>query len=311
MSSRRAPLLVTILLGLTVLWGCSDNSVNPQSQAAGEEAAITGTLAALPEFMDDGLFDTPDQTLLAPSLRDAGEVAAAPKEAIEPFVFWRAITARSRRFEFAFADSDSTGRPTTAIVTVHRRFTGTFNILPRDPNAPTVADRSGAIAKPLDDHWVRRLLLKRIRLGDETRGRWRLAAASGVSVTSAEATSEIESIRVETATQDTTLTDPLAFVFLRRMLRFAPEDSVTLTVTTPRADDVVLLYHREHRGRFRNNGDGTYTARLRAGHLAGWRHFGVNVLSHGTLFDDAAPYDSKAWIFPYVVLPGPTAEYLP
>jgi hypothetical protein len=37
----------------------------------------------------------------------------------------------------------------------------------------------------------------------------------------------------------------------------------------------------------------------------------VNVLSPGTLFDDVAPYDSKAWIFPYVLQPDPAVDYLP
>jgi len=311
MNIRRTLLVPTLLVGLAVLWGCSDNSVNPQSQELGDEAAVTGVLAALPEFLDDGLFDTADPTALAPALRQAGEAVSGPADAIEPFYFWRSITQRTRRFEFAFADSDSTGRPTTAIVTARHRFQGTFNIMPVEQGGPTAPGQAVAIAKPLEDHGVRRFLLKRVRLGEEMRGHWRLAAASGASVTSAGATSEIESVRVETATQDTTLSDPLAFVFLRRVLRLAPEDSVTLTVTTPRIDDVVLLYHRDRRSRFRNNGDGTYTTRFRVGHWTGWRHFAVNVLSHGTLFDDAAPYDSKAWMFPYVIPPGPNVEYLP
>jgi hypothetical protein len=311
MSFKRPVIVSALLLGLVALWGCSDNSVKPAAQASGEEAVLTGTLAVLPEFVDDGLFDAPDQTLLSPSLRGVSGAAAVPAQAIEPSFFWRSITARSRTFEFAFADSDSTGLPTTAIVTLHRRFTGTFNIVPRGPSDVAAADRSAVIAKPLHDHWVRRFLMKRVRVGEESRARWRLAAASAVEVTSSEATSDIESIRVQTATKDTTLTDPLAFIFLRRVLRFASEDSVTLTVSTPRADDVVLLYHHDLRARFRNNGDGTYTAKFRAGIRDGWRHFGVNVLSHGTLFDDAAPYDSKAWIFPYVMLGGPNVEYLP
>ena len=33
----------------------------------------------------------------------------------------------------------------------------------------------------------------------------------------------------------------------------------------------------------------------------GLRHLAVNALSHGTLFDDALPYDSKAWALPFVV----------
>jgi hypothetical protein len=34
----------------------------------------------------------------------------------------------------------------------------------------------------------------------------------------------------------------------------------------------------------------------------GLRHLAVNALSHGTLFDDALPYDSKAWALPFRVI---------
>jgi hypothetical protein len=37
----------------------------------------------------------------------------------------------------------------------------------------------------------------------------------------------------------------------------------------------------------------------------------VDVLSHGTLFDDQTPYDSKAWILPYVTTTMPPVDYVP
>jgi hypothetical protein len=40
------------------------------------------------------------------------------------------------------------------------------------------------------------------------------------------------------------------------------------------------------------------------------RHIGVNVLSRGTLFDDQLPYDSQAWILPFMVKPNQMAEEL-
>ncbi|HEY6572104.1 MAG TPA: hypothetical protein VI198_02195 [Candidatus Eisenbacteria bacterium] len=285
--------------------------MNPKAQLTGDEAAITGALSAAPDFLDDGLYDAATPTNLAPSLRAPLAAPGAAGAAIEPFTFWRSITGHTRTFEFAFADSDSTGRPTSAVVTLTRTFTGTFNIVPRDPSNPDLPDTDLVVHKPLEDRWVRRLLMKRVALGPGMRPFWRLAAASGVEVTSKDATTLITSVRVQTATKDTTLTDPLAFIPLRRVLRFAPDDSVTITVTTPRTDDVVLLYHHDRRARLANNGDGTYTGKFRAGLFSGWRHFGVNALSHGTLYDDAAAYDSKAWIYPYVVVGGPDVDYLP
>ena len=114
-----------------------------------------------------------------------------------------------------------------------------------------------------------------------------------------------------TATRDTVVTDPLAFFRLKRLLKFDVVDSVKLTVTTGRNDDVVVLIHRGLRFMFRNNGDNTYTGIWRAPRLAGLNHIGVNAFSHGTLFDDALPYDSQAWILPYIVHPMELAEYMP
>ena len=98
---------------------------------------------------------------------------------------------------------------------------------------------------------------------------------------------------------------------LRAVLRFAPDDTVRLTATTLRNDDVVVLQQSDRRFRLHNNGDDTYTGVFRTGLLDGMRHVGVNALSHGTLFDDAAPYDSQAWIVPYVVRPLELAAWEP
>lgn len=302
-------LLAIVAVG--VFAGCSNNAVNPQTHSTGEEAAITGSLAAAPEFTNDGLFDDAATTNLAPALRGTHAAPGAAGAAIEPFFFWRSITHRTRNFEFAFADTDTTGLPTTAVVTLRRTFTGTFNIVPRDPVNPDLPDTELVIRKPLEDLWVRRFLLKRVSLVPGSRPFWRLAAASAVEVTSKNATSLITSVRVQSAGKDTTMTDPAAFIFLRKALRFATNDTVTVTVTTPRTDDVVLLYHHDRRARLTNNGDGTYTGKFPAGVFSGWRHFGVNALSHGTLFDDTAAYDSKAWIFPYVLVGGPDNDYWP
>jgi hypothetical protein len=65
------------------------------------------------------------------------------------------------------------------------------------------------------------------------------------------------------------------------------------------------------RRRFHNNGDNTYTLTWHTSPEDGIHHFGVNALSNGTLFDDQAPYDSDAWIFPYAIQPCFIAEYMP
>ena len=325
-----------LLLAIAAIAGCGKSSnevsnriTNPggttDNGAVMDQAAIAASMADAPELIEDALAESGAETALG-----TGLVTDRGTALIRPVTFWRRIERVERRFEFAFSDTDSTGKPTTALVTVHKHLFGTFNILAGpapatalagDPPPPAPAPRDTnlrVIHKPLADHWVRRVLLKRVAppAGDnlatlDGRPRWRIAATSGVQVTSRGATTEIASLRVQAGPLDTLITDPLALFRLRRILKFAGGDDVHLTVTTGRNDDAVLLVLRDLRLRFRNNGDNTYSGVFRAAWLRGVNHFGVNALSRGTLFDDAAPYDSKAWVLPYVVVPTDLAEFMP
>jgi hypothetical protein len=83
----------------------------------------------------------------------------------------------------------------------------------------------------------------------------------------------------------------------------AAGDSLTITVDTgantgANADNDVFVYWGDRRVRMIPNGDGTHTVRVFTGSVAGVRSLGVNVLSRGTLHDDALLYDSLGWIFP-------------
>lgn len=309
----RTHLALTLALGLAaaMLAGCGKNNVTPPGgSASNDQAAAAAAVAREPGVVDDGLSDSPDQTSLnAP----AGAAAL-----INPLTYWRTITHVDRTFEFAFSDTDSTGKPTTAIVTIRKTLTGRFNILAGVPGTDgTPIDSTVKIVhKPLEDHWVRRILLKRVRVvdsdEDDPDAIWHVAATSGVKVTSRDATVHIESLRIQAGAMDTTITDPLAFFRIRRVLQFMPDEMVTLTVTTDDTSNVVVLMHHDRRFRFHNNGDKTFTGVWRSGlFIAGFHHFGVNALSNGTLFDDTAPYDSQAWILPYVIEPDALADFLP
>lgn len=308
-------LLGAVPLVAGLLTGCSDNRTQP-NRALGSsgydrdqytsQADLLEAMLPAASLIEDGLFADPTETSLAGSAPSSGEAVASP---IQPLRFWRSITDVRRSYEFAFADSDSVGNPTTAIITLHRRLAGTFHIVPEPENE---GDPRTVIRKELRDHWVRRVKLRRIvRPSDERADRWRVTAISGVKVTSRDASSEIVSVRVESGALDTTITAPLAFFHLRRILRFDEAADVKLTVTTTRSDDVVLLYRSGHREKMASHGDNTYTATFPAGDLEGWRHFGVNALSHGTLYDDELPYDSIAWILPYVIASTPDVETIP
>jgi hypothetical protein len=308
-------LLAAVLFTAGLLTGCSDNRTEPNRALSSggndrdrySQADLLEAMLPAGSLVEEDLFASSTETSLSGASPSSLESVASP---IHPLRFWRDITEVRRSYEFAFADSDSVGRPTTAIVTIHKRFAGTFHIVPESENE---GDPRTVIRKELRDHWVRRVKLRRIVRLDDTRygDRWRVAAVSGVKVTSRDATSEIASVHVEAGALDTTITEPLAFFHLRRILRFDEGAEVTLTVTTTKSDDVVLLYRSGHREKMTNHGDNTYTATFPAGDLEGWRHFGVNALSHGTLYDDELSYDSKAWILPYVIDSTPEVDYLP
>ncbi|HTO92000.1 MAG TPA: hypothetical protein VMJ70_12785 [Candidatus Sulfotelmatobacter sp.] len=331
---------VVLLLLAGALAGCSksnspsssitDPTGGSSSGASLEQSNVTSAMSGTPELIEDGIAESADQTDLS-----GADAMGATIDATRPIIFFRKINSVNRRFEFAFSDTDSTGRPTSVAVGIFKTLKGTFNILERTvpdstPPDTTPPPSSGSIgmrphpglpdstlhlvSKPLEDHWERHLLLKRVHInGRDSKGFtfWRVAATSGVKVTSAGATTQIMSLRIQSGDLDTTITDPLALFRLRRVLRLTAGSMVTLTATTGRNDDVVVLNYWQLRRKFHNNGDNTYTAQVRAGWLGGCNHFGVNALSHGTLFDDAAAYDSQAWILPYVVEPTELAEFMP
>lgn len=301
------PLIWTSPLLALLLIGCGSKSqvMGPSStDASAQRTAVADEVARHPEMVDDGVYETQTQ---AQTSATAGTAAA-----IDPLFFWRQILRVDRTFEFAFSDTDSTGQPTTAVVTVHKRLGGWFNILVGDSMRAGDPGGGAVVRKELRDHWVRRVLLKRVTPvdGGELRP-WRVAAVSGVQVTSRDAQTRLQSLRVQSGAVDTTITDPLAFWRLRRIVQLQPGAMVTLTATTQDPTDVVVLYARDRRARFHNNGDGTHTITWTASAIAGLRHLAVNALSHGTLFDDQAPYDSQTWIVPYVVAPTELADLAP
>ncbi len=279
--------------------------------SAAEQAAVSGVLAQTPTLVEDGAYDDPTTTVFDNT--PAGAFAVT-----QPIRFWRNVHTVNRVFSFAFADTDTTGKPTTALVTMHKVLRGRFNILVGfgDPDSLPF-DSTKVIHKPLADDWERHMMLKR-RTGHEF---WHVVATSGVKVTSFDpkttiespsyGTTRITSLHVQAPGVDTTITDPLALFRLRGVIALNATDDVTLTATTNATDDIVVLMWRDHKFRFHNNGDHTYTGTWKAPFLRGVGHVGVNALSNGTLFDDAAAYDSQAWVLPFVVRPSMLADEMP
>lgn len=281
-----------------VLAGCGKTSSlqapgSGGTQAGTDEAQVASVLAGNPDYVNEPVWQ--DEASL--SLEVSTDVSAA----IRPLRFWRLITSVESDIHTEFGSPDPNGRPTLALVTIRRRLSGSFNIVA----ATVVGDDTTRtlVQKPLHDLWTRKLALVRMPVPDDTvHSRWRLAGTSGVEVHTRDGVTRIQSLRIESGPLDTTVTDPLELHRLRHILKLAPAAEVRLTATTASAGDVVLFHGHDQRRRFRNNGDGTHSFVFPSGTFPGLRHFGVDALSNGTLFDDAAAYDSNAWILAYAVV---------
>ena len=85
-----------------------------------------------------------------------------------------------------------------------------------------------------------------------------------------------------------------------------PATPVHVTAQTGDATDVVVLYTRWGRQRMRPAEGGGFEGRFPSPLEPGLRHLAVNAIAHGTIYDDVAPYDSKAWGIPFIVGPADT-----
>lgn len=287
------------------LAGCgkSSSSTAPDTSASSDVADATVGVTASPTLLADDLFDVTAAT-------GASAHPAEPMTAIDPLGFYRWFSSGTRNLTFAFSDSDSAGRPRQADVTVRRDLYGMFHIIKRPPEG-SPPDTHNVVHKPLHDVWTRHLHLVR-ELAEGPHGlesHWRVQSASGVSIASLPGDRSISSVHLEGVGLNVTFTDPAQLMSLTQLPRVAANDSVTVTMTPGATDDVCVLYWHDHRERMHPNPDGTFSARVAVGSGLGLRGIGVNALSHGTLFDDTAPYNSLGWIVPVWVGDVPTTTW--
>src|SRR5439155_26785323 len=196
------------ILAALALAGCGKTTSSLQANsgagapAGSDDSQVSSIVQNNPGYVDEDVW----QSSQAQPYDNAGGFAA-----IRPLRFRREITAVDRTVDKQFGAPDSSGRPTLALVTVHKHITGTFDILAGE------ADSTRALVKkPLDDDWTRKLVLMRVPApGDSGRGRWRLVGTSGVGVQTRGGSTHVQSVRIQTGTLDTTITDPLEMHRLR------------------------------------------------------------------------------------------------
>ncbi len=223
-----------------------------------------------------------------------------PKD-IDPVAFWREITDKQREVDINIVQDSIT----TAQVTVTTYIQGLFHTVTMDSH----------YTKPIDDTAVRYAYLEKEKPGpsdgdNRRHGGWTLKKISGWEIVSNPCTKQINSLQVSSSSGlvDTVITDITSLWDVEDLLVFQPGDSVTLTVDTGNPDDLVFLHAPSIcRRPFQHIGGGVFTGtwvtsrgphadvRPRA------RHATIDVIDHGTVFDDQLPYDSRAWGMVYFV----------
>ncbi len=280
--------LVSLLATTSLLAGCfDDDSSGPgNSEDSLDESAIEASMSFdVPDYAD------PDGFLYG---EDASGSPTGRAE-IGTLRWWRELTDLEKTIQVTITRNDG---PPVADVEVDVHASGLLHLLPGDLTT------AGDVLKDFENHAHRSLLFQRQGppRAHPRRG-WKLAALSGALLESPGTTRQIHSVRVQVGGLDETITNVTDLVRLEDLLRLPPGSDVHLTVDTGDATDAVYLHVRRHHVRFAltNHGDGTFSGVYRTREGRGPRHLVIDVLSNGSLFDDAAPYDNVAWGIPYLI----------
>ncbi|HYW68124.1 MAG TPA: hypothetical protein VE960_00825 [bacterium] len=277
-----------LALGLFALAGCGDAITMADVSGLDDEAALR-------EFVEDHGFFDETEIYSAESM----ETLPGSREEIDPLTFWREVTERQVVRDVQI--DEATG---TAEVTIYKEIWGTLNIVDED---------MVEYEKPMHHEGVRYATFQRnedVEAPDMTgsgyahrhrRGRWTLTAISGLVANSVETlTMNIDSIRVQSATVDTTITDPSALMDVPEDIAcFEMGEEVTVTVSGPPEDAILFLHTRQHRSPLQYDG-GVFVGSWVVAH-EGIHCAGVQALAHDSIYDSEYPDDSLIWAMPYEV----------
>lgn len=291
-----------LALGLFLIAGCGDNITMSEPSAADDEETLRSFLE------EDGIFDD-----LGPYEAGLSSVdSAGGREAIDPLTFWRVVTDRDCYREIIHDPEEG-----TAEVTIHRQIWGDLHI---------VDEGAAEYVKPFHHEGVRYATFQRDDewepsdgsgsghgqdQGDEgqgetnrhryRRGPWVLTELSGFVGVSDTLTVSIDWMRIQSATVDVTITDPLELMAVPDdIMAFEVGQTVTVTVSGPPEDAILFLHTRRWKSPFAYDGAGAFVGAwtvTRPGRHTAW----VEAMAHDTIFESEHPEDTLIWGMPYVV----------
>ena len=148
MRSRLLAAGAALALATSLVNGCSKSPTAPVAAATDTQSLVSATLASATSLVDENLAE--DATPITASLASSSAGGASVLAAVRPFTWRRIITSETRTWTFAWADTDSTGRPKTCVATLHKHMTGSFVIVPVSAADSTLGDSANIVRKALD-----------------------------------------------------------------------------------------------------------------------------------------------------------------
>lgn len=337
MKKNHVVLWLAIICMTLVLAGCSKDAVTDPGTAAHTDAQAmkylvesgdsVSAFSASDEFsIDDEGMRSSDYDDLAKIGFDREVLRSVSADSIYPIkwgrrIFWNQVV---RNYNVTVTGD------TLALVEVTKTLPGEFWVGLGTRSSDTVIIDT-VIKKPFTDVSKRNLLFKRIARHEDSFRNWVPVAITMVAGKS-QGTNQFSITSIEMKETrfnvDTTITNPLNTWFRLGWQHgtvpvFPVHDSVTVLVTVTSADDSAEIVHLRHgiggdgHNRRRTHmalisttgGAGNYTRVYEKTFVTGLRPFifaercnaVVDVISHGTIYDNAAPFSNEYWGLSYII----------
>jgi len=320
MNLLKRSFVLLAFIGLTFLvTDCSDSVTNPASINNQSNLPTMDKEAIKTIAEQDSAVSSFDQNYTE---NQTDNFLSKTGSEIAPFFVWQHVIQTDKSYDFNVVGD-------SVYVKVTKTFQGVLNIIASTQGPGTKPDT--IVTKNFNSVMVRQLLFQRIDSTDNPFDNWKL---EGISLVSGGTTTDNFIINKLTVTLSDTsnfeITSPEDYFISRgdkwykwNKWHHFPEcgtrDSVTVSVEVYSAyadtDFVSITYGANFFGLHRNkiklelvsstsSGSGftkVYQRTFRFGKYHGYYHAVLNAFTRQSIYDDAAPVESKSWGFPYKV----------
>jgi hypothetical protein len=282
-SRHLARLLALALLLAPVLFAAT--LATPASADTGDDAALASVRTTLSQ---EGLLADP--LALSGAVTTLGEMSITHR-----------LSATEPQVEVAWDSRDASGLPIAATAKISRHITGKLDIEHRDATGSARFTR-----KNVNDDAVRQVTLRRAG------GRWRVATMSAEVLASSGGRTQLPLVDLNTRGVSSGFLSVLSdldelAVHPQTCAVTAPGDSVRVFVSGVDRDAIVTVFANGRSFAARSDGNSHFEIALQMGQTTRLQSIGVTVFSRASVYDPAAPADSRTWIMPILVGAAPAS----